>query len=180
LLFEEVGAEFLRVRFFFMKRRLSVAEKKLDQVLWQALEARGNEKGIDVVDVEVVGATKAPCVRVRIDWLDEEHEPLTLDDVTAQNSWIAEAVEELDPFAGAYTLEVSSPGLDRPLTRPRDFERYAGNKVALETVAYEGRKRWKGTLEGLEGDTIVLTADDGETLKVPLEALKKARLVPTF
>ena len=68
-----------------------------------------------------VGATKAPTVRVRIDWLDESRDPITLDDVSAQTGWVSDAIDELDPFPGSFTLEVSSPGLARPLRRARDF-----------------------------------------------------------
>ena len=90
-----------------------------------ALEAEAQEHGIDIVDVEVVGATKNPCVRVRIDHADEQAPTITLDEVTAETGWISDAIDELDPFPAAFTLEVSSPGLDRPLRRERDFVRFA-------------------------------------------------------
>lgn len=79
-----------------------------------ALEAKAQEHGIDIVDVEVVGATKNPCVRVRIDHADEQAPAITLDEVTVETGWISDAIDELDPFPAAFTLEVSSPGLDRP------------------------------------------------------------------
>ena len=62
-----------------------------------ALEAKGAEHGIDIVDVEVVGATKNPCVRVRIDHADEQAPTITLDEVTAETGWISDAIDELDP-----------------------------------------------------------------------------------
>ena len=68
-----------------------------------ALEVKGAEHGIDIVDVEVVGATKNPCVRVRIDHADEKAPTITLDEVTAETGWISDAIDELDPFPAAFT-----------------------------------------------------------------------------
>lgn len=101
-----------------------MVKSKVEQDIIDALEARAAEHGIDIVDVEVVGATKAPCVRVRLDKL--EGDPINLDEVTAQTAWVSETVEALDPISSAYTLEVSSPGMKRPLRRPSDFARFVG------------------------------------------------------
>lgn len=86
-----------------------------------ALEHVAPDHGVDIVDLEVVGATKAPTVRVRIEWLDSTRETISLDEVAQQTSWISDVIDELDPFPTSFTLEVSSPGLDRPLRRPRDY-----------------------------------------------------------
>jgi ribosome maturation factor RimP len=84
-----------------------------------------------------------------------------------------------DPIAGPYTLEVSSPGIDRPLTRPRDFERFAGFEARIEThQVIGGRRRFKGRLLGLEGDFVSLSVEDA-TVRLPIEAIAKARLVLT-
>ena len=85
-----------------------------------------------------------------------------------------------DPIPGAYTLEVSSPGIDRPLTRPKDYARWAGHLARLETAEpVEGRRRFKGTLLGLEGDRVKLRLDDGKETEVPLSAVSKAKLEMT-
>ena len=144
-----------------------------------ALEAKGAEHGIDVVDVEVVGATKNPCVRVRIDHADEQAPTITLDEVTAETGWISDAIDELDPFPATFTLEVSSPGLDRPLRRERDFVRFAGSDVSLSTTATEGRRKFSGRLEGVEGGRVVLTCD-AERVEVPLDEVKKCKVKPDF
>lgn len=82
-----------------------------------------------------------------------------------------------DPIAEAYTLEVSSPGIDRPLVRPKDYARWAGHLARLETsVPIEGRRRFKGTLLGLADDRVRLRLDDGKEAAVPLEAVTKAKL----
>ena len=155
-----------------------MAQDKAATIL-EALEGVAASHDIDIVDVEVVGATKAPTVRVRIDWADEGREGISLDDVSAQTSWVSDAIDELDPFAGSYTLEVSSPGLARPLRRPRDFERFAGERVALTTTATEGRKRFSGDLVGLRDGQVVLSCDDGE-VTVPLEEVRRCQIKPNF
>lgn len=144
-----------------------------------ALEAKAREHGIDIVDVEVVGATKNPCVRVRIDHADEQAPTITLDEVTAETGWISDAIDELDPFPAAFTLEVSSPGLDRPLRRERDFVRFAGSDVSLSTTATEGRRKFSGRLEGVEDGRVVLTCD-AEHVEVPLDEVKKCKVKPDF
>lgn len=144
-----------------------------------ALEAKGAEHGIDIVDVEVVGATKNPCVRVRIDHADEQAPTITLDEVTAETGWISDAIDELDPFPAAFTLEVSSPGLDRPLRRERDFVRFAGSDVSLSTTATEGRRKFSGRLEGVEDGRVVLTCDT-ERVQIALDEVKKCKVRPDF
>ena len=106
-----------------------MASTDIERELLAALEAAAPEHGIDVVDVEVVGASKAPVVRVRLDHADESLPTITLDEVTAQSDWVNAVIDEKDPFPGSYTLEISSPGLSRPLRRAHDFERFAGEDV---------------------------------------------------
>ncbi len=109
--------------------------------------------------VEVVGATKAPCVRVRLDKL--EGDPINLDEVTAQTAWVSETVEALDPISSAYTLEVSSPGMKRPLRRPSDFARFVGEDVELTTTAMVGRRSYTGAIAAAT-DTDVTIQPEGE------------------
>ena len=89
---------------------------------------------------------------------------------------ISDVLDEADPIDGSYTLEVSSPGIDRPLRKPEHFLRYAGEavKVVIQT-AVGGRSRFSGVLKGFD-DGMVLLDVDGETVSVYLENVKKARL----
>lgn len=151
----------------------------VEQDVISALEALAPDHAIDVVDVEVVGATKAPCVRVRIDHADESAPTISLDEVTEQTAWISDAIDELDPFPGSYTLEVSSPGLDRPLRRARDFERFAGQAVAVSLVPGEGRRRYSGVLLGIEDDVMSLDCD-GERVELALSDIRKCNIKPDF
>jgi ribosome maturation factor RimP len=88
-----------------------------------------------------------------------------------------------DPLEDAYTLEVSSPGIDRPLTRLKDFDAYEGYEAKIETTEMiDGRRRFKGTLAGVEGDEVLLNIEDGaETVTVGLhyDWLSEAKLVLT-
>ncbi len=151
----------------------------IEQQIIDALEARAAERGIDVVDVEVVGASKAPCVRVRIDHADESLPTISLDEVTAETEWISAALDELDPIPSSFTLEVSSPGMARPLRRPRDFERFAGETVSLSLTPGEGRRRYTGRLLGIEDGTVALEVDGGR-VELPFDDIRKCTIKPDF
>jgi len=82
-----------------------------------------------------------------------------------------------DPISSAYTLEVSSPGIDRPLTREKDYVRWTGHVARMETAQpIEGRRRFKGTLLGLESGAVRMRLEDGKEAQVPLSAVTKAKL----
>ena len=116
-----------------------MVKTKTEQAIIDALEAVAPQHDVDIVDVELVGATKAPCVRVRIE--GAEGQSLSLNDVTANTKWVGDVIEELDPISSSYTLEVSSPGMARPLRRPRDFARFVGEDCELTSIATEGRRK---------------------------------------
>jgi len=154
-------------------------ENALRTRIIDALEQESADHGIDIVDVQITGASKIPVVSVRIDHVDEELPPITLDDVAAQNAWIGAKIDEIDPFPGSYTLEVSSPGMARPLRKARDFERFAGHTVLLHTAAYEGRRKFTGVLEGIEGSTVTLACDDG-TFSFDLSDIRSCTIKPDY
>jgi ribosome maturation factor RimP len=110
---------------------------------------------------------------------------MQIDDCEAISKALSPVLDVADPIEKAYRLEISSPGIDRPLVRRTDFERYAGHLVKVEmAVAHQGRKRFRGKLGGVEGDAIRLHRDDiraGEDAEVVLvmEDIADARLVLT-
>src|SRR6187455_1217797 len=110
---------------------------------------------------------------------------MTIEDCEAASRALSPVLDVADPVDRAYRLEISSPGIDRPLVRRSDFERYAGHLVKVEmAVAHQGRKRFRGLLAGVEGDAVRLHRDDiraGEDADVLLvmEDIADARLVLT-
>jgi ribosome maturation factor RimP len=110
---------------------------------------------------------------------------LTIDDCEDISRALSPVLDVADPIEKAYRLEISSPGIDRPLVRKSDFDRYAGHLVRIEmTVPVNGRKRFKGTLAGTEGDLARLERDEaaeGEerTVSLPIEEMSEAKLVLT-
>lgn len=142
--------------------------------LLAALEPRATQEGIEIVTVEVVGSRKAPTIRVYLDTPDG----ITFDGITSAQVWVNEIMDELDPFPGAYTLEVSSPGIDRPLRTPEHFERFAGEEVYLMTTEpIEGTSRFSATLLGFDAlrDNVRLSWN-GADIDVPFDAIKKAHV----
>ena len=85
-----------------------------------------------------------------------------------------------DPISGEYTLEVSSPGLDRPLYTPAQYRRFSGETIDLRLrLPFEGQRKFRGKLEAIEADEVVLTVADHEYL-FPFDSIERARVVPRF
>jgi len=133
--------------------------------------------GFELVEVEYKGAAGGQNVlRVYID----SPKGITVDDCARVSRQVSALLDVEDPIAEAYVLEVSSPGLDRPLTRREDFERYAGETIKVRmNEAVLGRRNFKGTLVGLEGDAVVVVVDN-ERFSLPIARIERARLVPQW
>lgn len=146
-----------------------------ERSLLEALEPQAAEHGIELVTVEVAGAKKAPTIRVYID----TPEGVSFDELSSAQTWINEIMDEIDPFPGAYTLEVSSPGIDRPLRTLDHYARFAGETAVVSTVSpIDGRSKWTGELAGVEGEAVLLEVD-GETERIDLGNIKRAHLKGT-
>lgn len=105
---------------------------------------------------------------------------ISLEDCERVSRQVSAVLDVEDPITSAYTLEVSSPGLDRQLHKPEHFERYIGAIVAVKLrMPYEGRRRFQGRLNGLEDGDLVLQVEDTEFL-LPLDGIDKANVVPVF
>ena len=132
--------------------------------------------GFALVRVRLSGGAR-PTLQVMVERQDEGG--ITVDDCASISHTISAILDVEDPISGAYTLEVSSPGIDRPLIRPRDFERYMGYEAKIEMHgAIEGRRRFRGRLAGIEGDSVCLATKDGEVL-LPFDGIHQAKLVLT-
>ncbi len=104
---------------------------------------------------------------------------MTVDDCATISRAISAILDVEDPIDAAYALEVSSPGLDRPLVRLGDFERFAGFEAKVETaVPLDGRKKFRGRLGGVDGENILLSADNDEWV-IPFSAIRRAKLMLT-
>jgi ribosome maturation factor RimP len=135
-----------------------------------------NAAGYEIVRVAFVGGPNG-ALQIMIERSDRR--ALTVDDCADVSRTVSALLDVEDSIAGPYTLEVSSPGIDRPLTRPEDFTRFAGFEAKLETRApIDGRKRFRGRLLGLEGDRVRIATLEGESL-LPLQELQRAKLVLT-
>ncbi len=151
---------------------LSAKERKL----LEALEPLASEHNLEIVTVEVVGSRKAPTIRV---YLDCEG-GIGFDELAASQKWVGQLMDEIDPFPGAYTLEVSSPGIDRPLRTPQHFERFAGEKVQITlTQPFEGRTKWTGILNGMKQGAVLVQVEEQE-FALPYEQIKKAHVIGTI
>ena len=106
--------------------------------------------------------------------------PMDVEDCATLSRALSAVLDVEDPIASAYTLEVSSPGIDRPLTREKDYVRWSGYLARLETtLPVEGRRRFKGTLLGFENGTIRIRLDDGKEADVPMSQILRAKLEMT-
>src|SRR6185295_3028841 len=110
---------------------------------------------------------------------------MSVEDCEAVSRALSPVLDVADPIERTYRLEISSPGIDRPLVRKSDFERYAGHLAKIETlVPFEGRKRFRGVLAGTEGEAVRIRRDDvaeGESAEVllPIEEMNEAKLILT-
>ena len=132
--------------------------------------------GYDVVRVRLLGGTP-PTLQVLAE--PASGAGMTVADCTAVSRQVSALLDVADPVAGAYMLEVSSPGIDRPLVRESDFRRWAGHEAKIEAHALiDGRKRFRGILEGVH-DGAVHIRDGENSFAVPLDAVADAKLVLT-
>jgi len=138
------------------------------------LEPSVTALGFELVSVELVGSGNDRILRVYIDHPDG----ITVDNCADVSRQVSAVLDVEDPVPGAYVLEVSSPGLDRPLVKQADFERFAGSLVKVRTrEPVLGRKNFTGLLSEVAGDNVVVEVD-GEPYEISLANIERARLVP--
>jgi ribosome maturation factor RimP len=141
-----------------------------------AVEPAMAAAGYRLVRVAFTGGRRA-TLQIMAERTDEQ--PMTVEDCARLSHTISALLDVADPIGPSYMLEVSSPGLDRPLLKRQDFERFAGFEARLEVrEPIAGRKRFRGRLKGVEGDDIAVEMD-GETWRLPLNGLARAKLVLT-
>ncbi len=141
----------------------------------QALAAQAaDECGYELVEVSLLGRGKRTLLRVFID----REGGVTLNDCEVFSRRLESLLDVEDPLAGSYTLEVSSPGLDRPLKDPKDFRRSIGKLVRIVTREdINNRTFFAGRLVGVDGDLVRLSVSEGgEEVVIPFDIISRARL----
>ena len=153
----------------YMADRTAVVEK-----VREIAERVGASENIEVVDVQLLGGGNSCLLRIFID----KPEGVTHADCEfiSQNAGTILDVEDVIP-GGKYTLEVSSPGVERKLSQPREFERFSGHKIKVVLrEAVEGQRHWAGLLKSFAEGTITLEPSPGKSVQIPLEQVEKANL----
>ncbi|MCA1635477.1 MAG: ribosome maturation factor RimP [Acidobacteria bacterium] len=131
------------------------------------------ERGLELVHAEVAGGAHAPIVRVFIDKPDG----VTHADCSAVSLYVGTVLDVEDFIHSAYTLEVSSPGLERGLYKREDYERFAGRAAKLKSrSAVNGQRNFRGHIVGVEGDTVVFDDKTSGRVQVPVADVVKANL----
>lgn len=141
--------------------------------LTRLIEPEAKALGLDLVRVKMMGGTSDPTLQVMAERPDTRQ--LTLEDCGTLSRRISDVLDEADPIESAYRLEVSSPGIDRPLTRIKDYDDWAGHEARVTLAEpMDGRKQFNGVLEGSEGDAVRVA---GHALA--FAAIRNAKLVLT-
>jgi ribosome maturation factor RimP len=134
--------------------------------------------GYDLVRVMMIGGASDPTLQVMAE--RPETRQLDIADCERISHRLSEVLDLADPIEGSYRLEVSSPGIDRPLTRLKDFADWAGHEARITLREPRGdRKQFSGTLQGLEGETVRLVGKDGQEHALPFRDIASAKLVLT-
>lgn len=145
--------------------------------LYDLLAPTIENMGFEVVRILLTGAQK-PTLQIMIERQDRKN--LVVDDCAAVSRAISTILDEKDPIDSEYSLEVSSPGVDRPLTKAEHFSRFAGYEAKIETSeAIDSRKRFKGKILSLEQDNTIRFLMDDKEYSIPFDSVSKAKLVLT-
>jgi ribosome maturation factor RimP len=148
-------------------------EARLAAIVGPTLEGMGYE----LVRVAVLGRDR-PTVQVMADRADGSQ--ITVVDCETISHTLSAVLDVEDPIPGAWSLEISSAGIDRPLTRPKDWNRFAGHLARAETTApIDGRKRFSGVALGADDSAARMRLDDGSEIVLPLVSIRRAKLVLT-
>jgi ribosome maturation factor RimP len=170
-----------RARFFVLEETMTdlIAKAALDRRIAEIVGPVIEDLGFELVRVRLMTG-KESTLQIMAQKPDGTIE---VDDCGEISTAVSAVLDVEDPIVEAYTLEVSSPGIDRPLTRLKDFDQWAGYVAKIETTELiDGRRRFKGTLAGTEGDEVLITLDDQAeeiTIGLKFDWLSDAKLVLT-
>ena len=148
--------------------------EELIEKIWAVADRVARSEDLEVVDVEFLGGGKHRVLRIYID----KAGGVTLADCENVSTQVGTILDVEETIPGAeYTLEVSSPGVERKLTKPKDFERFAGKMVKIVcTEPIDGSPAWNGTLVEFKNNTAVIETAKGKQASIPFDKIKKANL----
>ncbi len=151
---------------------------KIEDTIWKMAEPVVLENGLELIDVEYVKEGAEWYLRLFLD--KEGDEGVDLDDCELISRKLSDLLETADPIAQAYRLEVSSPGIERPLKRTKDFQRFQGEKVQIKTFSdVEGKKQFIGILGETTEETVIIEVEN-VPIGIPRKKISKANLVWEF
>lgn len=146
--------------------------------LERLIEPEVKRLGYELVRVMMIGGSSDPTLQVMAERPDTRQ--LGISDCEKISRHLSDMLDLADPIEGSYRLEVSSPGIDRPLTRLKDFKDWAGHEARIKLVEpHEGRKQFTSILQGIEDDEILIITKEGEAHALPFSAISSAKLVLT-
>ena len=146
--------------------------------LTRLIEPEAQRLGLALVRVAMFGGRSDPVLQVMAERPDTRQ--LDIADCEALSRCISDRLDEADPIDHAYRLEVSSPGIDRPLTRPSDYDDWAGHEARIRLAApLDGRKQFEGILKGVEEDRVRIDVPRTGVVDLPLDQIANAKLILT-
>ena len=152
-----------------------IAKAAIDRRLAEIITPVIEDMGFELVRVRLM-SSKSTTLQIMA---DRPQGGIEVDECAEISTAVSAVLDVEDPILDAYTLEVSSPGVDRPLTRLKDFEAFEGYEAKLETAELiDGRRRFKGELAGVEGDEVLINITEG-TIGLKFDWLSEAKLVLT-
>ncbi len=158
---------------FLLRKKRMQNKHPLEDMLTPVI----NQLGFDVVRILTIGQ-KNPTLQIMIERKDRTD--IVVDDCATVSRAVSDILDEKDPIKDQYNLEVSSPGLDRPLTKAEHFQRFVGYEAKIETsVEVDARKRFKGRILSLDDKENIHFDMDGKEWVIPFEAVSKAKLLIT-
>ena len=167
-----------KAHFFIGRQSIPMADTTNKEALLaqitEVVNGVADPAGIEVVEVQLLGGGKQRVLRIFID----RPEGVSHGDCEFVSQKVGAVLDERDIVPGEnYTLEVSSPGVERKLTKPGDFDRFVGKKVKIVMrEAVEAQNHWEGVLRGLEGEEVLVEPQEGRIIRIPLAAIKRANL----
>ncbi|OEY67896.1 ribosome maturation factor RimP [Marinobacter sp. X15-166B] len=152
---------------------MSAKLKQLEEILAPIVEGLGYE----FWGFEFHSRRQQSMLRV---FIDDAERGVGVDDCEKVSRQISAVLDVEDPIQSEYTLEVSSPGMDRPLFRLEQYEAFAGHQVQIRLrMAFDGRRRFRGIIKGIEGADVVIIVDEHEYL-LPFDSIDRANIIPVF